>query len=83
MEQKVHEIRNTKVVDKRYKIGDNHINWSNWRQFNATESNPQNRKNVFNCFADKTSMLEPSIDDRFTKIREIYEIEGRMNPLEG
>lgn len=80
MEQKVNEIRNTKVDDKRYKIGDNHINW---RQFNATESNPQNRKNVFNCFADKTSMLEPIIDDRFTKIREIYEIEGRMNPSEG
>ena len=28
-------------------------------------------------------MLEPIINNRFTKIREIYEIEGRMNPLDG
>jgi hypothetical protein len=83
LEQKLHETRNTKVFDKRYKIGDNYVNWNNWRQFSAIESNHQHRKNVFDCFVEKTSMLEPIIDDRFTKIREIYEIEGRMNPLEG
>lgn len=32
-------------------------------------------------FIEKTSFLEPIIYDRFTKIRQIYETEGRMNPL--
>lgn len=83
LEQKLHEIRNTKVVDKRYKIGSNYVNWSNWRQFSAIESNHQHRKNVFDCFIEKTNLLEPIINNRFTKIREIYEIEGRLNPLDG
>lgn len=49
LEQKIHETRNTKVIDKRYKTGDNYVNWSNWRQISAIESNPQVRKDVFDC----------------------------------
>jgi len=39
LERELHEIRNKKLVDKRYRIGDNYVNWSNWRQFNAIETN--------------------------------------------
>ncbi|HYG00191.1 MAG TPA: M3 family metallopeptidase [Candidatus Saccharimonadales bacterium] len=83
LEQKLHEIRNTKVVDKRYKLEGNYINWSNWRQFNALEENHKHRKDVFDCFIDKSELLKPVIEKRFTNIREIYQTEGKMNPLQG
>ena len=65
------------------RIEDNYVNWSNWRQFSAVENNYLNRKNVFDCFIEKTGKLKPIIDNRFTKISEIYESEGKMNPLDG
>lgn len=83
LEQKLHETRNAKVIDQRYKIEGNYVNWSNWRQFSAVENNYINRKNVFDCFIEKTATLKPIIEDRFTKISEIYESEGKINPLDG
>ncbi len=83
LEQELHEIRNTKVVDKRYKIDGNYVNWSNWRQFNASEKSHKRRKDVFDCFIDKTELLESVIEKRFTEIKEIYETQGKMNPLQG
>lgn len=76
-------IRNKKLVDKRYRIEDNYVNWSNWRQFNAIETNHKCRKNVFDCFIEKTELIKPVIEKRFSKIRYIYEYEGGMNPLHG
>jgi len=82
LEQKLHETRNTKVVDNRYKIGGNYV-LEQLGTIQCIESNHHLRKDIFDCFIEKLSFLELIIDDRFTKIREIYEIEGRMNPLGG
>ena len=70
-------------MDKRYRIEDNYVNWSNWRQFSAIETYHNNRKNVFVCFIEKTELLKPVIEKRFNRIRHIYEYEGGMNPLYG
>ena len=83
LERELHEIRNKKLVDKRYRIEDNCVNWSNWRQFNAIETNHNYRKNVFDCFIEKTELIKPVIEKRFNKIRSIYEYDGGMNPLHG
>lgn len=76
LERELHELRNTKLVDKRYRIEDNYVNWSNWRQFSAIETNHNHRKNVFDCFIEKTELLKPVIEKRFNRIRHIYENEG-------
>ena len=83
LERELHEIRNKKLVDKRYRIGDNYVNWSNWRQFNAIETNHNYRKNVFDHFIEKSELIKPVIEKGFNKIRNIYEYEGGMNPLLG
>lgn len=83
LEQELHETRNTKIIDKRYKLEGTYVNWNNWRQFNATEGNHKRRKDVFDCFIEKTELLRPLIEERFSKIKEIYETQGKMNPLQG
>ena len=83
LERELHEIRNKKLVDKRYRIEDNYVNWSNWRQFNAIETNHNYRKNVFDHFIEKIEWIKPVIEKRFNKIRNIYEYEEGMNHLRG
>lgn len=83
LELELHETRNTKIIDKRYKLGGTYVNWNNWRQFNATEGNHKRRKDVFDCFIEKAELLRPLIEERFSNIKEIYETEGKMNPLQG
>jgi hypothetical protein len=83
LERELHEIRNKKLVDKRYRIGDNYVSCSNWRQFDEIETNHNYRKNVFDHFIEKTEWIKPVIGKRFNKIRNIYEYEEGMNPLCG
>ena len=80
LERELNEIRNKQWVYKRYRIEDNYVNW---RQFNAIETNHNYRKNVFDCFIEKTELIKPVIEKRFNKIRNIYEYDGGMNPLHG
>jgi oligoendopeptidase F len=83
LEQELHETRNAGIIDKRYKLEGDYVNWNNWRQFNAVESNHKHRKDVFDCFIEKTELLKPLIEKRFCNIRKIYETNGKMNPLQG
>lgn len=83
LETLLHKTRNREIIDKNYKIQNNYINWSNWRQFNGLEKESENRKKVFDNFIQKTNSIRPLIEKRFTKIMEIYEKDGHMNPLEG
>lgn len=83
LEQELHETRNVGIIDKRYRLKGDYVNWNNWRQFNAVERNHNHRKDVFDCFIEKTELLRPLIEKRFCNIREIYETKGKMNPLQG
>ena len=51
------------------------------RPFSAIETNHNHRKNVFDCFIEKTELLKAVIEKRFNRIRNIYENEWGMNPL--
>jgi hypothetical protein len=68
-------------MEKRFKINNNYVNWSNWRQFNAIEKNDKNRKYVFDKFINKTEIISPIIEKRFNKIMDIYYEEGKTNIL--
>ncbi len=78
LERELHEIRNKKLVGKRYRIGGNYVSWSNGRQFDAIETNHNYRKNVFDHFIEKIEWIKPVIEKRFNKIRNIYEYEEGM-----
>jgi hypothetical protein len=51
------------------------------RQFSAIETNHNHRKNVFDCFIEKTELLKPVIEKRFNRIRHIYKYDGGTNLL--
>ncbi|MDQ4073476.1 MAG: hypothetical protein M3162_04130 [Thermoproteota archaeon] len=83
LENRLYLARNKRIIDKRFKINNNYVNWSNWRQFNAVEKKDENRKDVFDKFIAQTAFLKPVIKSRFDKIMTIYQQEGKINPLEG
>ncbi|MBA3749774.1 MAG: hypothetical protein H0X03_02560 [Nitrosopumilus sp.] len=83
LENELHQVRNKKILEKRFKINNNYVNWSNWRQFNAIEKNDKNRKYVFDKFINKTEIISPIIEKRFNRITDIYYKEGKINPLQG
>jgi hypothetical protein len=49
------------------------VNWSTWRQFNSFEKQPENRKEVFDEFIGKSKYIAPIIENRFSKIKRVYE----------
>jgi hypothetical protein len=49
------------------------VNWSTWRQFNSIEKELKNRKEVFDEFIEKTKYIAPIIQNRFSKIKQVYE----------
>ena len=64
LEQELYETRNAGIIDKRYKLEGDYVNWNNWRQFNAVERNHKHRKDVFDCFIEKTELLRPLIEKK-------------------
>jgi hypothetical protein len=69
----LHKARDTKIVSATCSLNNSPVNWSNWRQFNSFEKNPQTRKKVFDEFIEQTKNISQLIDERFLKIRQTYE----------
>jgi hypothetical protein len=72
LELELHRIRNTKVTSSRHMFKGSPVNWSTWRQFNSLEREPENRKEVFNEFIEKTKYISPIIENRFSQIKQVY-----------
>jgi hypothetical protein len=73
LELELHNTRNAKVSSSSHMFKDSPVNWSTWRQFNSFEKQPKNRKEVFDEFIEKTRYIAPIIENRFSKIKQVYE----------
>ena len=73
LELELHHTRNTNITSSRHMFKDSPVNWSTWRQFNSFEKEPKNRKEVFDEFIEKTKYIAPIIENRFSKIKQVYE----------
>jgi len=73
LELELRNTRNAKVSSSKRMFKDSPVNWSTWRQFNSFEKHPKNRKEVFDEFIDKTKYIAPIIENRFSKIKQVYE----------
>ena len=60
-----HEAKSSKIVSKKYKIDGTPVNWGSWRQFAARTDDSQARKELFDDFLSKSSILTPLIRSRF------------------
>jgi hypothetical protein len=77
LELKLHNLRNKKIVSSKYKFDKVPVNWSTWRQFNSIEKDPLKRKYVFDEFIAKTKYIAPTIEKRFSIIKEVYSEYGK------
>ncbi|HZE77191.1 MAG TPA: hypothetical protein VE089_01440, partial [Nitrososphaeraceae archaeon] len=73
LELKLHNVRNKRIASTKHQIGNTPVNWSTWRQFNSIQNDPTIRKKVFDEFIIKTKYIAPIIENRFKRIKEIYE----------
>ncbi|HJT47916.1 MAG TPA: M3 family metallopeptidase [Nitrososphaeraceae archaeon] len=73
LELELRNTRNAKVSSSRHTFKDSPVNWSTWRQFNSLEKQTKNRKEVFDEFIEKTRYIAPIIENRFSKIKRVYE----------
>ena len=62
---KLFDLRTTKIVTKKYKVNGAHVNWGSWRQFASSTDDSKARKEVFDTFLGKSSLLAPTIKRRF------------------
>src|ERR671922_2590841 len=79
LELKLHNIRNKKIISSKYKFDNVPVNWSTWRQFNSIEKDSLKRKYVFDEFIAKTKYIAPTIEKRFSIIKEVYSEYGKSN----
>ena len=79
LELKLHNLKNKKVISSKYKFDNVPVNWSTWRQFNSIEKDSLKRKHVFDEFIVKTKYIAPTIERRFSAIKEVYSEYGRKS----
>src|SRR5215210_716786 len=72
LELKLHNLKNKKIISSKYRFNKAPVNWSTWRQFNSIEKDPVKRKHVFDEFIAKTKYIAPTIERRFSAIKEVY-----------
>ena len=77
---KLYEARNKEITAEKFKIGDTIVNWSSWRQFNASTDDHTKRKEVFDTFIQKVPKITPLIENLFKKSKEIINSYGE-DPL--
>jgi Peptidase family M3 len=77
LELKLHNLKNKKIISSKYKFDKVPVNWSTWRQFNSIENDSLKRKHVFDEFIVKTKYIAPTIERRFSAIREVYSKYGK------
>lgn len=59
------DTRTKKVVTKKYKVSGAAVNWGSWRQFASGTDDSRARKDVFDTFLRKSSLLAPIVRARF------------------
>ena len=79
LELKLHNLKNKKIISSKYKFDNVPVNWSTWRQFNSIEKDSLKRKHVFDEFIVKTKYIAPTIERRFSAIKEVYSEYGRKS----
>jgi hypothetical protein len=79
LELKLHNLKNKKIISSKYKFDNVPVNWSTWRQFNSIEKDSLKRKHVFDEFIVKTKYIAPTIERRFSAIKEVYSDYGRKS----
>ncbi|HXW37829.1 MAG TPA: hypothetical protein VEJ36_08020 [Nitrososphaerales archaeon] len=62
---KLTELRTEKVVTSKYRYNGKPVNWGSWRQFAASTDDSAARKEVFDGFVKKSSILAPVVAKRF------------------
>src|ERR671921_753566 len=72
LELKLHNLKNKKIISSKYRFNKAPVNWSTWRQFNSIEKDSVKRKHVFDEFIAKTKYIAPTIERRFSIIKEVY-----------
>jgi hypothetical protein len=72
LELKLHNLKNTRIISSKYRFDKSPVNWSTWRQFNSIEKDSVKRKHVFDEFIVKTKYIAPTIERRFSVIKEVY-----------
>lgn len=72
LELKLHNLKNTRIISSKYRFDKSPVNWSTWRQFNSIEKDSVKRKHVFDEFIAKTKYIAPTIERRFSAIKEVY-----------
>jgi hypothetical protein len=73
--------KRTKILSStKFKIHGKPVNWGSWRQFNATDPEDNNRKQVYDEFIQKAPGLAPLITKRFNISRQVYKL-YESNPL--
>jgi len=82
---RLHETRTSKILSKRFNINGANVNWGSWRQFAASTDDSSARKEIFDDFLEKSSLLTPIIKSRFdtyAKTLEQYELTPLSSYLE-
>jgi hypothetical protein len=77
LELKLYNLKNKKIISLKYKFDKVPVNWSTWRQFNSIEKDSVKRKQVFDEFIAKTKYIAPTIERRFSAIKEVYSQYGK------
>src|SRR5919199_6010917 len=82
LELKLHNLKNKKIISSKYRFDNFPVNWSTWRQFNSIEKDSLKRKHIFDEFIAKTKYIAPTIERRFSIIKEVYSEYGRKSNSE-
>ena len=72
LEIQLHNARTGLIVSSKHTFNGTPVNWNTWRQFNSKEKTDVGRKEVFDEFINKTHIIRPLIESRFSSIRETY-----------
>jgi hypothetical protein len=95
LEIQLHNARTGLIVSSKHTFNGTPVNWNTWRQFNSKEKSDVGRKEVFDEFINKTHIIRPLIESRFSSIRETYKkfefpvndgpnhVKQRIDPLVG
>jgi len=62
---KLLDLRTTKITAKNHRVNNAPVNWGSWRQFTSSSDDSKARKEVFDTFLAKSSLLAPTIEARF------------------
>ncbi|HEY7227803.1 MAG TPA: hypothetical protein VH481_06730, partial [Nitrososphaeraceae archaeon] len=72
LEIQLHNARTRLIVSSKHTFNGTPVNWNTWRQFNSKEKTDMGRKEVFDEFINKTHLIRPLIESRFSSIEKTY-----------